>query len=225
MTQGKFGVPKSAEINTARNRANNMTNVLFMFLILSNSPTQLRQSTNLAQWSTLATITASEKVEIGLSVKVRPAPSQFFLHPERVYYFTGSIPEKIRTVSLITEQFLDALALVESSGNAAAVGDGGRARGPFQFWREAWQDADRKLKLNKSFELYATDPAVSRLYARAHLATLETRLAAVLRCPPSAEQLYAAWNLGLTGFERRGFLLSRCPQTTQRAAAKLKGLL
>jgi hypothetical protein len=140
--------------------------------------------------------------------------------------FIGSIPEaKIRTASIITEKFLDALALVESSGNAAAVGDGGRARGPFQLWRGAWQDADRNLKLNKSYELYATDPAVSRLYARAFLTQLEARLAAVLCRPPTTEQLYAAWNLGLTGFERRGFLLSRCPQTTQRAAKKLTGYL
>jgi hypothetical protein len=202
------------------------TNILFIFLLSSNQPTQLMQSINLVQWSRLAVVTASSTVEFGPSVPVAPAPSQFYLHPERVYFFTGSIPEtSIRKVSLITEKFLDALALVESSGNAAAIGDGGRARGPFQFWREAWQDADRKLKLNKSYELYATDPAVSRLYARAHLTTLETRLAAALCYPPTTEQLYAAWNLGLTGFERRGFLLSRCPLTTQRAAAKLKSQL
>jgi hypothetical protein len=127
--------------------------------------------------------------------------------------------------SIVTESFLDALALVESSRNAAVISDGGRARGPFQIWRGAWQDADRKLKLHKSYELYATNPAVSRLYARAILTTLEPRLAAALGCPPTPEQLYAAWNLGLTGFERRGFLLSQCPQSTQRAARKLKSKL
>lgn len=130
-----------------------------------------------------------------------------------------------RGKTLVTEKFLDALALVESGNRTTAVGDGGKARGPFQLWRSAWSDADRKLKLHKSYQLYSTDPAVSRLYARAYLTDLETRLAAALRCPPTTEQLYAAWNLGLTGFERRGLLISRCPLTTQRAAKKLKALL
>jgi hypothetical protein len=36
---------------------------------------------------------------------------------------------------------LQAIEQVESRGNAKAVGDNGRAIGPFQIWRSYWQDA------------------------------------------------------------------------------------
>lgn len=36
---------------------------------------------------------------------------------------------------------MQAIEQVESRGNAKAVGDNGRAIGPFQIWRSYWQDA------------------------------------------------------------------------------------
>lgn len=39
------------------------------------------------------------------------------------------------------ERLLQAIEQVESRGNAKAVGDNGRAIGPFQIWRSYWQDA------------------------------------------------------------------------------------
>lgn len=47
-------------------------------------------------------------------------------------------------------KFLNALVAVESGGNDAAVGDGGRALGAFQIWKPYFQDAqefDKSLKL------------------------------------------------------------------------------
>jgi hypothetical protein len=37
--------------------------------------------------------------------------------------------------------FLDAVAIVESNGNDAAVGDGGKAIGRYQIWEVYWRDA------------------------------------------------------------------------------------
>ena len=39
------------------------------------------------------------------------------------------------------ERLLEAIKQVESRGNPNAVGDNGRAIGPFQIWKSYWQDA------------------------------------------------------------------------------------
>ena len=41
----------------------------------------------------------------------------------------------------LTDDLLDAIRQVESSGNDAAIGDGGKAIGPYQIWRVYWIDA------------------------------------------------------------------------------------
>jgi hypothetical protein len=114
--------------------------------------------------------------------------------------------------SAVTDRFLDALASVESGGKPDAIGDGGWARGPFQLWRGAWQDADRRLKLNKSYQLGCFSSLRPRLllYAGA-TASRETPSATLrranLRCLQSR-------SFG-------GFSLSNCPAITRRAATKL----
>jgi len=40
-----------------------------------------------------------------------------------------------------TRPLLDAMYAVESNRGKITVGDGGRAIGPYQIWREYWQDA------------------------------------------------------------------------------------
>ena len=39
------------------------------------------------------------------------------------------------------ERFLEAIRQVESHGNDKAVGDNGKAIGPYQIWKAYWQDA------------------------------------------------------------------------------------
>ena len=41
----------------------------------------------------------------------------------------------------LTNDLLDAIRQVESSGDDAAIGDGGKAIGPYQIWRVYWLDA------------------------------------------------------------------------------------
>lgn len=131
--------------------------------------------------------------------------------------------------SIVTEHFLDALERVESHGRATALGDRGRARGPFQFQAAAWADVNTWKTSSGhppvSYLRGSTNRAAARCYARTYLKHLESRLAAMRRVHPTTEQLFAAWNLGFEGFRRRGFLLSRCPAVTRRSARQLCNIL
>jgi hypothetical protein len=72
---------------------------------------------------------------------------------------------------------------------------------------------------------HAHEPAVARLYARDYLIILENQLRSGLRRAPSAELVYAAYNIGFTRLESLGFRLERTPRTTQAACARLAPLL
>lgn len=41
----------------------------------------------------------------------------------------------------VPQRLLNAIRIVESGGNDNAVGDGGKAIGPYQIWRSYWKDA------------------------------------------------------------------------------------
>ena len=41
----------------------------------------------------------------------------------------------------VPQRLLNAIRMVESSGNDSAVGDNGNAIGPYQIWRSYWKDA------------------------------------------------------------------------------------
>jgi hypothetical protein len=125
-------------------------------------------------------------------------------------------------------QFLDAIERIESNGNPHAIGDNGRARGPYQFWATAWADCSRaRSKQGLSVAPYwgATNRAVARSYAMTYLGMLESSLTRALRRTPTHAELYAAWNMGFTAYRRTGFSLSRCPESTRRAAARINSML
>jgi len=63
---------------------------------------------------------------------------------------------------------LDAIAHVESNGNARAVGDGGRAIGTYQIHKYYWRDGTRFLGVDWSYD-QAKDPAKAREVVRAYL--------------------------------------------------------
>lgn len=124
------------------------------------------------------------------------------------------------------DQFLDALATVESNNNPEAIGDNGRSRGAYQIQLAVWQDVNKSRAMNAKLPFGTGSKSVqARDFAFSHLTNLQSRLATATGHNPTASDLYAAWNLGFKGFQRRGFLLSRCPITTQRAAAKLNTIL
>lgn len=137
------------------------------------------------------------------------------------------VPSVAQT-SVVTSQFLDAMEQVESGRDAGAVGDNGRARGSFQFWASAWEQVNT-LRNNQGLArmnyYLCTNRAIARSFAVTYLRWLESSLAATLRRSPTCHELYAAWNLGPSGFRARGFSLARCPRRTRSAAQRVENLV
>jgi hypothetical protein len=120
-------------------------------------------------------------------------------------------------------RWLDAVALVESSNNSSAIGDGGRARGVFQFHRDAWEVARRLNPAVVEYVTGSTNAAQSRLAAAAYLTWLRQRFAANGVTMPTDAQLYAAYNCGFAGFKvKYKFDVARTPKSTQRACARIE---
>lgn len=125
----------------------------------------------------------------------------------------------------INGKLIHAVGFVESNNNPNAIGDSGAANGSFQMHRPAWADCSAWLKSQgfkaTPYEQGVNDPTVSHYYAKIYLSLLHRQLARALDREVTAGDLYAAYNLGFTGYKRRGFDLSKCPSITQRAVAKL----
>lgn len=124
----------------------------------------------------------------------------------------------------VSEKFLDAVAQVESSGRANAIGDGGKALGMFQLHRAAWEDASKVDRTLGDYKTGALNPATARRAARVYFEILSARLVRA-QAANSPANLYAAYNLGFAGFSRRGFSLVKCPASTQKAVKKLEAML
>jgi len=129
----------------------------------------------------------------------------------------------------INGKLIHAVAMVESNNNHRAVGDQGKANGAFQLWKPAWSDCSAWLKKNgfktTSYKEGVNDPNISHQYCKVYLSLLHSQLRRKLGRDPSAAELYCAYNLGVRGFERRGFNLGRTPATTQRAVSRLQKYL
>ena len=129
---------------------------------------------------------------------------------------------------MVTEDFLAAVSLIESSGGRRTIGDGGKAHGAWQMHFAAWSDtsAYRKRKGLPTWNFgYAHDPVVAKLYARDYLLILENQVRETLGRTPSLEMIYAAYNLGFTRFQNLGFAVEQTPRTTRSACAKLPALI
>lgn len=124
----------------------------------------------------------------------------------------------------VDDAFLDKVAMIESSRNPAAVGDGGKALGEFQFHKAAWEQvsASRKAKGKTAHDYsYAHDRAIAREYAREYLGWLERSLEKRLGRKPQEWEIYAAYNRGLGGFAKLGYKFENLPPHTQRACSRL----
>ena len=73
------------------------------------------------------------------------------------------------------DKFLDAICKVESRGNVNAVGDNGKAIGPYQIWRDYWQDAVQFDKSIGGCYEDCKDPAYARRVVRAYMACYAPR--------------------------------------------------
>jgi hypothetical protein len=129
------------------------------------------------------------------------------------------------TLNAVTPGQVEAVISVESSGNPKAIGRLGE-RGLCQFFPAAWADTTlwraRHGLPTYGYYSWALDEGVGREYATSWLTMLEERLTARLGRKPTIGELYAAHQLGFSGFASKGFDLRRCPKLTRIVVARLE---
>jgi len=123
---------------------------------------------------------------------------------------------------IISEKFLDSVAMIESNFNPNAVGDKGKALGVYQLHQEAWIDACKWMEyndrgafidnyswlignINDSWKTQAKDPVISRQVAKAYFLLLYYRFQK-RGIKPTNIQLYMAYNMGFGGAAQAGFI-------------------
>ena len=114
-------------------------------------------------------------------------------------------------------KWLDAIQKVETGGEAnpdLAVGDGSKARGRFQFHKEAWADCS-KIRKEMGLAVYpyskASHPVIAQAYATTWLTALRERITAEIGRPAMAHEVWLAFNLGFNGFKRLSFQVHFVP--------------
>lgn len=115
--------------------------------------------------------------------------------------------------------FLVKVANVESAQNPGAVGDGGKARGLYQFHRRTWEHVSQIRKAEGAavyaYQPFAHSVGKSTEYALTYSRWLEQALSS--RLGYADEQLiYAAWNAGITKLLAAQGDLRRMPPITRR---------
>lgn len=118
--------------------------------------------------------------------------------------------------SIVTEDYLDKVAMIESNYNYDAVGDKGKAIGAWQMHEASWRESCQRLArmdgarftpwddFTNNHKKFAKDPDVSRLVAKMYLQILETQmLKSKIKVTPIA--LYMAYNMGFHGAWQKNF--------------------
>lgn len=115
--------------------------------------------------------------------------------------------------SIINEDLVHKVAIIESNGNPDAVGDNGESLGAFQIGREAWADAVAYSRINhgphdyilpSDWKGYAKDYEMSYRAATFILKMHEERMLKN-RIKPTPFKLYMAYNMGYNGASQHGF--------------------
>ena len=92
----------------------------------------------------------------------------------------------------------------------------------------AWEDttAFRKRKGLPVWNYsYAHNSDVAKTYARDYLSILERQLLSAVGPNVTAELVYAAYNVGFSRFQSRGFCIENTPSSTQAACSRLTQLI
>lgn len=98
----------------------------------------------------------------------------------------------------VFDKVLPAIMHVESGGDCNAVGDGGRAIGPYQIHRGYWSDATRLLGVDWPYS-DARDPQKAELAVRAYT----THYAKHYKQPLTAETIARIHNGGPAGWKKQ----------------------
>lgn len=106
--------------------------------------------------------------------------------------------------SIVTEDLVHKVAIIESNVNEDAVGDNGQSRGAFQIGEAAWADAvaysrvtsgPHEYLLPSDWKTYSHDYATSHQAATLILRMLEERMIRN-KIKPTPMNLYMAYNMG-----------------------------
>jgi hypothetical protein len=135
----------------------------------------------------------------------------------------------ITTFGVDYSSLATAVGVAESNSNTQAVGDSGKARGAYQMWRVAWEQASLVLRKDGSKTYpwaYAHDAYVSRQYAITYLRWCGSVLEARMGRKPVYWEVYAAYARGPQAFAEEGYSYDNLPVRTKRAiniiAAQMK---
>ena len=126
-------------------------------------------------------------------------------------------------------EFLQAVRSVESSNGQFKIGDNGQSLGDFQLSEAAWLDVNEWRRL-RSLKTYRYDEAVfngfiNRVYASNYLTILHGELRRKLGRVPTHEELYAAYNMGLSEFAECNYRLNRVNAMTRAKCRQITDIL
>lgn len=118
--------------------------------------------------------------------------------------------------SIVTDELVHKVAIIESNVNPDAVGDNGESLGAFQIGRKAWADAVAYSRLNagphdyylpEDWKGHAKDYEMSQRAAELILKMHEERMIKN-RIKPTEFKLYMAYNMGYNGASQYKFDIS-----------------
>ena len=122
----------------------------------------------------------------------------------------------VEAKSIVTDDFLDKVAMVESNFNFLAKGDNGKALGAWQMHQPAWEDSCNYMKffrpndeelidtMKTNYKKWALDPVVSRSVARQYFLLLEDKMRKQ-KVKVTPISLYMAYNMGYSGASKWEF--------------------
>lgn len=121
----------------------------------------------------------------------------------------------VEAKSVITEEFIDKVAVIESNFNYEAVGDKGKAIGAWQMHEASWREAcvyaahhgiarDEWLDFADNHKKFAKDPQVSRLACKTYFEILEKQMRR-MKVKVTPISLYMAYNMGFQGAYNKSF--------------------
>lgn len=118
-------------------------------------------------------------------------------------FLLACIGLEAKPVSIVTDDFVHKVALIESNGNETAIGDNGNARGAFQFHECAWRDGIVQLRrqgnilFDSNYEFGSMSYECSFEVAKALLQNYEERMH-YYGYKVTHHGLYMAFNMGFS---------------------------
>ena len=138
------------------------------------------------------------------------------------------VPRAAQPQQIEWPRFVNAVAHAETGNNHRAVGAKGE-RGAWQFREATWEEISRRRRAVFtefwSFRYGAHQPVHARIYASQWLSLLARELHCRMGRPPTCADIYAAYNMGLTGYARCGYNPARTPKVTQQGIQRLEEYL